>query len=157
MQNKKCVYCGRELPTTSQLYKRKYCGVTCSNKYKLRQKNPDVQAKLWQHEPEVFESAMEMYWNGHGGAEIARRYGIPVNTAYSWIHDFGDGRIRAEPNVLPKVARPKIKSIKVRFKEAQSADEWRGALRENAVFEITTLTKSVFGRLSSVIFIKINN
>ena len=132
MQNKKCVYCGTELPRSSQLNMRKYCGVTCSNKYKLRQKKPEVQAKLWQHKPEVFEAAMEMYWNGHGGAAIARRFGIPVNTAYSWIHDFGEGRIRAEPDNGPGIIRPKIKTAKERLKEAQSADEWLGALRENA-------------------------
>ena len=88
MESKKCVYCGAALPTTSQLYKRKYCGYTCGNKHKLRIKKPDVQTKLWQHKPEVFEAAMKMYWNGHGGAAIARHFGIPVNTAYSWIHDF---------------------------------------------------------------------
>jgi hypothetical protein len=127
------------LPAPSQLYRRKYCGYTCGNKHKLRIKKPEVQTKLWQHEPEVFEAAMEMYWNGHGGAAIARHFGIPVNTAYSWIHDFGEGRIRAEPEVIPKVIRPKIKSARERFKEAVNAEEWLGALRENAALVEETL------------------
>ena len=130
--SKKCVYCGEELPITSQLYKRKYCGVTCGNKFKLRLKKPGVQEKLWQHKPEIFEAAMEMYWSGQGGAAIARHIGISVNTAYSWIHDFGEQRERAEPTVLSAATRPIIKSCKERLKEAHNADEWLVALRENA-------------------------
>ena len=131
-RNKKCVYCGGELPGSSQLYKRKYCSKSCSNKYKLRIKKPDVESKLWQHEPEVFKSAMEMYWSGLGGAEIAGHFAIPAGTVYSWIHDFGEGRIRTEPKVLPKIIFPIIKPPQKQFKEAKSACEWLGALRESA-------------------------
>ncbi len=132
VQDKHCEYCGAKLPKTSQLYKRKYCSYTCRNKYKLRQKKPDVQAKLWQHEAKVFEAAMEMYWGGHGGAAIARHFGIPEGTAYSWIHDFGEGRERAKTEALPKAERPVIKSLKERFREAGSASEWLDVLRESA-------------------------
>ena len=132
--HKNCVYCGATLPASSQLYKRKYCSKTCSNKYKLRMKKPDVQAKLWQHEPEVFEAAMGMYWSGQGGAAIAREFGIPVNTAYSWIHDFGEGRIRTESEVLPKIERPTIKSPKERFREAENAGKWLEVLRESVSY-----------------------
>jgi len=131
--NKRCVYCGKGLPITSQLYKRKYCGITCSNKYTLRQRKPDVQTKLWQHEPEVFEGAMEMYWSGLGGAQIARRTGIPVGTVYSWIHDFGGQRERIERPVLPAIIRVSIKSPKEQFKEAETASEWLEVLRESAL------------------------
>jgi transposase-like protein len=129
--NENCIYCGRSLIGMSQPDKRKYCGATCNNKYRLRQKKPDVQSKLWQHDPEVFESAMEMYWSGYGGAAIARHYGIPANTVYSWIHDFGKCRIRMEPEFLPKIIQPAIRSPKKRFKDAESVGEWLEALREN--------------------------
>jgi transposase-like protein len=138
-EKKRCIYCGAELPLSSQLYKRKYCSTTCSNKNKLRIRKPDVQAKLWQHDPKVFEAAMEMYRSGHGGAEIARCFGVPVNTAYSWTHDFGEGRIRAEPEVLAKAERPVIKSPKERLREAESADEWHNALRESTAMSEETL------------------
>ncbi|GHV19481.1 hypothetical protein FACS18949_17600 [Clostridia bacterium] len=138
-ESKKCLHCGAELPVSSQLYKRKYCSESCANKYRLRIKKPDVQAKLWQHDPKVFEAAMGMYRNGYGGAEIARRFGVPAGTAYSWIHDFGEGRIRAEPKVLAKAERPVIKSPKERLREAESADEWHKALRESTAMSEETL------------------
>jgi hypothetical protein len=71
-KEKKCVNCGAKLPATSQLYKRKYCSASCGRKYKLRIKKPDVQSKLWQHEQNVFESAMELHWSGAESAAIAR-------------------------------------------------------------------------------------
>jgi transposase-like protein len=129
VQNKKCVYCGVELPVSSQLHKRKYCSKSCSNKYKWRIKKPDCQEKLWQHEAEVFERAMELYWCGLGGAEIARHFAIPAGTVYSWIHDFGGQKERVEPAVLPEVMR--LKSPKERFRAAKSADEWLEVLRDN--------------------------
>ena len=132
VQSKQCLYCGTELPITSQLVNRKYCGITCKNKYKLRQKKPCVQAKLWQHEPEVFESAMEMYWQGYGGAAIAYYLGISVNTAYSWIHDFGEQRERCASTELPAIIRPAIKSRKDLFRDAESDVAWYNILRENA-------------------------
>ena len=133
-----CVYCGTSIAWKSQPEKRKYCSTTCNNKYRLRQKKPDVQSKLWQHKPEVFESAMEMYWNGIGGAEIARYFSIPDGTVYSWIHDFGERRVRAVAEVLPALIRPIIKSPKERFKEAESADEWVEVLHENATMGAET-------------------
>lgn len=90
-------------------------------------------AKLWQHEPEVFEKAMEMYWSGAGGAEIACCTGIPVGTVYSWIHDFGGEKERVERPVLPAITRPPIKSPKERFREAKTSAQWLGALRDSAV------------------------
>jgi len=127
--NKDCVYCGAKLPATSQLYKRKYCSKSCKNKYQLRIKKPDCKAKLWQHEADVFESAMELYWSGLGGTEIARHFAIPSGTVYSWIHDFGDQKERAESAVLPAVVR--LKSPKERFRAAKSAGEWLEVLRDN--------------------------
>jgi transposase len=104
-------------------------------KMRLREKKPDVQAKLWQHDPEVFESAMEMYWSGLGGAAIARHFNIPDGTVYSWIHDFGSQRERIEPVDLPSLKLPAIKPLKERFRTAENADEWLDTLRENTLHE----------------------
>jgi len=150
-KDKNCVYCGAKLPATSQLYKRKYCSASCGNKYKLRIKKPDVQAKIWQHEQNVFESTMELYWSGAESATIARRFDIPVGTVYSWIHDFGSQKQRKEP-------------LKKLLSTAKSAEEWLCALWENtnyqdASFEDLTVSlvcgkhrgQSV-DRLSSIIY-----
>ena len=104
----------------SQRYKRKYCSQSCKNKYKLRLKKPDVQTKLWQHEQAVFESAMELHWNGAESAAIAGQFDIPVGTVYSWVHDFGKQKQRIEP-------------LKHQLRLAQSVDEWLAALRESTL------------------------
>jgi len=131
--NKNCIYCGAKLPESAQSHKRKYCGESCRNKYKLRIKKPGVQAKLWQHEPEVFERAMEMYWSGIGSARIARHLGIPVGTMYSWVHDFGGQKKRAEPIIEYKEKPIHIWSLKECFRLAQSAEDWHGILENNAI------------------------
>lgn len=126
--NQNCLYCGAGLIGR----KSKYCSITCNNKYNLRQKKPDVQAKLWQHEPEVFQSAMEMYWSGISSAAIARHFNIPVGTMYSWVHDFGGQRERA---ILPlKRIDEKLNhsyTTKESFRLAQNADEWREVLHNS--------------------------
>ena len=114
----KCQYCGASLKGMCQLNTRKFCSATCRNKFKLRQKKPEVQAKLWQHEQSVFSTAMEMHWNGEESVMIARMLGIPVGTVYSWVHDFGSRRQRREP-------------LKKLLRIAASAEEWLEALREN--------------------------
>ena len=131
-KKKKCIQCGGLLPHSTQLHKRKYCSTTCRNKFKLREKKPDVKAKLWQHDSGVFTSAMEMYWRGHGGASIAQHFGIPSGTVYSWIHDFGARQTRTKQEITPQIIRPKVKTFKEQFKEAKNADEWLGTLRESA-------------------------
>ena len=143
--NLSCLQCGTSLIGLCQPDKRKYCSTTCSNKYRLRQKKPDVQPKLWQHAPEVFESAMEMYWNGLGGAAIARHFNMPDGTVYSWIHDFGNQRERIEPVKLPSEKLPVMKPLKERFRTAGSVDEWLETLRDNTTpddeeFEDTAIT-----------------
>jgi transposase-like protein len=85
-----------------QRHKRKYCSKTCGNKYKLRQKKPDVQETLLQHDLAVFEEAVNTYRNCSGGAEIARKYEMPARTVYSWIHDFGRLKERADIATLPR-------------------------------------------------------
>jgi transposase-like protein len=130
--NENCLQCGKSPAGMTQPHHRKYCSITCSNKYRLRQKKPDVQAKLWQHKPEVFEEAVNMYWNGSGGAEIAREYEIPVGTVYSWIHDFGKQKERVDIVALPRSEQLKRKPLKERFKMAETAGEWRGILQEQA-------------------------
>jgi len=126
-----CLYCGSSHAALPEIHNRKYCSKSCANKAKLRMKKPDVRAKLWQHKPEVFADSMGMYFRGLGGTEIARHFGIPVGTVYSWIHDFGKQQERATPEALPMLIRPIIKSPKTRFKEAESADKWLEVLRES--------------------------
>ena len=126
-----CLYCGASLAGLVQAHKRKYCSVSCKNKYKLRLKKPDVQAKLWQHEPAVFEQAMEMYWSGISSAVIARQFDMPVGTMYSWVHDFGGQRERAKP--MRFIETPIHNwSLKEYFRLAGSAGEWVEILRSNA-------------------------
>ncbi|GHU40646.1 hypothetical protein FACS1894111_01620 [Clostridia bacterium] len=163
-KSKKCVYCGTELPVSSQLYKRKYCSKSCKNKYRLRIKKPDVQTKLWQHESAVFERAMEMYWSGISSAAIARELDIPVGTMYSWVHDFGGQRERAKPILWFKEKSTHIWSLKERFRFAQNTEEWQRTLRESTLLnsEISD-TQTVYlicgkiygqsaGKLGAVIF-----
>jgi len=76
-----------------------------------------------------------MYWNGMGGAAIARHFKIPDGTVYSWIHDFGSQRERIEPIVSPSEKLPVIKPMKERFRTAGSADEWLDTLRETTLAE----------------------
>lgn len=130
--NENCLYCGTSLAGMCQPNRRKYCSTTCGNKYKLRQKKPDVQEKLWQHNPAVFEEAMNMYWSGSGGAEIAREYEIPAGTVYSWIHDFGRQKERVDITTLPRSIQLKKKSLKEQFEMAETADEWHWVLQEHA-------------------------
>ena len=131
VQNKKkCVYCDSDLPESSQLYKRKYCSVTCKNKYTLRLKKPDVQEKLWVHESEVFKQAMEMYWSGIGSSAIARKFDIPVGTMNSWVHDFGSERERAEPVIYVDAERPHAWSLKECFRQAKNSEEWLEILQK---------------------------
>jgi len=144
-KDKKCLYCGAQLPDSSQWFKRKYCSASCGNKYKLRIKKPDVQAKLWQHEACVFERAMEMYWEGISSAAIARNLKIPVGTMYSWVHDFGDQRERAKPTISFQENPIHIWSLRESFRLAQSAGEWLEILQNNASqneesYESTTLS-----------------
>jgi hypothetical protein len=119
-----------------QLHKRKFCCVTCGNKYKLRQKKPDVQEKLWVHKSEIFEQAMEMYWAGIGSAAIARKLEIPVGTMYSWVHDFGGKYERAEPIIYVDAEKPHAWSLKECFRQAESAEEWLAVLQKSVQNEI---------------------
>jgi transposase-like protein len=140
---KRCVYCGTELPVSSQLYKRKYCSVTCSNKYKLRLKKPEVQEKLWVHEPEIFKQAMGMYWSGAGSAAIARKLDISVGTMYSWVHDYGAERERAQPMIYFDKEAPHAWSLKECFRQAGNAGEWLEVLRKSYQKEVSCKNKLI--------------
>ena len=131
--NRNCIFCGISLDGMCQPHKRKYCSTTCSNKYRLRQKKPGVQAKLWQHEPAVFEGAMEMYWAGMSSASIARYYDIPVGTMYSWVHDFGWQKERVEQIAQYKEKPNRLLTLKESFRIAGSAEEWQDILHDNAI------------------------
>ena len=164
--NKKCEYCGAVLPESSQLYKRKYCSDSCGNKFKLRIKKPDVQAKLWQHEPKVFEDAMAMHRDGVSSTGIARHFGIPVGTMYSWVHDFGDECKRAKLRIYLEEELSHAWSLKECFRLAQNAKEWL-AILQNAAQNKGTLKDEVVrlvceklygqsaSKLASVIFEKL--
>jgi len=129
--NQNCQHCGTSLIGMCQADKRKYCSVSCGAKARLRKKKPDIQEKLWQHEPETFKSAMEMYWNGIGGAAIARHFNIPEGTVYSWIHDFGGQRERAEPEKVSAIYKSLKMPVKEQFRAAESTAQWHCVLREN--------------------------
>ena len=160
-----CLYCGASLVGLAQPHKRKYCTESCGDKARWRIKKPDCQAKLWQHEAEVFKNAMELYWSGLGGAEIARHFAIPAGTVYSWIHDFGSQNERVEPTTLPQIMR--LKSPKEQFRAAKSAAQWLEVLRDNtSAAEESFDTLSVrlvcgvlhgqsVGKLSTVIYEKL--
>ncbi|MDR2043500.1 MAG: hypothetical protein LBQ15_03875 [Clostridium sp.] len=135
-EGKTCQYCGKSLLGMCQLAKRKFCSKTCGNKYKLRQKKPDVQEKLWVHEPETFKQAMGMYWSGIGSAAIARKLDIPVGTMYSWVHDFGGERERVKPIIHIDKERPCAWPLKECFREAKNAEEWLEALQKTVQSEI---------------------
>jgi transposase-like protein len=131
-EERNCLYCGAALPASTQRYKRKYCSTTCSNKYRLRLKKPDVQEKLWVHEAKVFEQAMGMYWSGIGSAAISRKLEIPVGTMYSWVHDFGGERARAEPLIYLDEKAPHVWSLKECFRQAINAEKWLELLQNIA-------------------------
>ncbi len=122
-----CRYCGSSLKGIFRESRRKYCSKQCSRKATYRRYHPDRPHKLWVHEKSVFETAMELHWNGEESGAIARRLDIPVGTVYSWVHDFGGMRERREP-------------LKVLLRTASSAEEWLKALRENTAAEDEALT-----------------
>ena len=129
--NENCIYCGRSLFGLCQPNTRKFCCITCSNKYRLRQKKPDAQEKLWVHEPEIFKQAMDMYWSGIGSAAIARKFDIPVGTMYSWVHDFSFERERAKPVIYIDEERPHTWSLKECFRQSENAEEWLEVLQRS--------------------------
>lgn len=131
--NESCIYCGTSLSGMCQPNKRKYCSQSCSNKYRLRQKKPGVQTKLWQHELGVFECAMEMYWAGISSAAIARHHGIPAGTMYSWVHDFGWQKERTEQIEQYKEKPVHLQTLKESFRVAESAEDWHDILHGNAI------------------------
>jgi transposase-like protein len=128
-KNENCLYCSTKLPESTQAHKRKYCTVSCGNKYKLRMRKPECEAKLWVHEKNVFETAMELHWSGEESGAIARRLNIPVGTMYSWVHDFGGQRQRKVP-------------LKQLLHAAKSADEWLIALRESTISQVNIFEDS---------------
>lgn len=128
MEDKKevCQYCGSSLKGIFRESRRKYCSRQCSWKATYRRNHPDKPHKLWVHEKSVFETAMELHWDGEESGEIARRLNIPVGTVYSWVHDFGSQQQRKEP-------------LKNLLSAAVSAEEWLEALRENTLSDNASL------------------
>ena len=113
-----CEYCGKSLKGLFRESRRKYCSKLCSNRAAYKKQYPNRPHKLWVHEKSVYENVMELYWNGEESSAIARRLNIPVGTIYSWVHDFGSQRQRKMP-------------LKQMLYEANSAEAWLSALREN--------------------------
>jgi len=131
-RTRECLYCGMDFAYPAHASHRKYCSRQCGSRATYNKGNANTMNRVWGHDKKIFDDAMEMYWSGLGGAEIARYFCIPVGTVYSWIHDFGWQRERAEVKTLPAAIRHIIKSPKERFKVAESAGEWLEVLRENA-------------------------
>ena len=132
-----CLYCGASLEGLCQRDTRKYCSRLCKGRAEAQKKFPNRPHKLWQHEPEVFENAMEMYWEGIGSAAIARHFGISVGTVYSWVHDFGMQRERSAP-FTPLHLMP----LREQFRLAGNAEEWLAALRESTLGSNASLEDS---------------
>jgi hypothetical protein len=122
---------------------------------------------VWGHEKSIFEGAMEMYWSGISSAVIARHFGIPVGTMYSWVHDFGGQRDRAEPILQFKEKSTHIRSLKESFRLARNADEWLEILHnspsqneetyENTVINLVCgkLHGQSAGKLAAVVYEKL--
>ena len=116
-----CLYCGKSFTYSSHHTHRKYCSRQCGSIATYNRRHPDSpHARVWGHDKNIFEEAMEQYWNGEGSGAIARRLNIPVGTIYSWVHDYGNQRKRKEP-------------LKKLLQTAKSSEEWLNALRENTV------------------------
>ena len=141
VRTKSCLYCGKNFTYPAHSVHRKYCSRSCGSKASYNKGSANTLNKVWGYDKKIFDAVMEMYWSGFGGAEIARHFSIPAGTIYSWIHDYGERRVRAEPKVLPKIIRPIIKSPKEQFKEAKSADDWLDALRESAAKSEDTMSE----------------
>jgi len=134
-RTKACNYCGRIFTYSAHQNQRRYCSRSCGSKASYNGNPPGSTERVWGHDKRVFEEAMEMYWGGYGGAEIARHFKIPNGTVYSWVHDFGSQRERTELPVSPSVKIPAAKPLKERFRTAGSSDEWLETLRENTLVE----------------------
>lgn len=117
-KTKICRYCGKEFKYPSHKTQRKYCSRQCGSKATYNKRQPNSSERVWGHDKNVFETAMELYWSGEESGAISRRLNIPVGTIYSWVHNFGDQRHRKEP-------------LKNLLNNAESAEQWLMALREN--------------------------
>jgi hypothetical protein len=76
---------------------------------------------------------MEMYWSGISSAAIARHFGISAGTMYSWVHDFGRQKERAEPTTQFKEKPIHVWSLKEYFRLAQNAEDWLKILQNSAI------------------------
>lgn len=121
-KNKKCLYCGSSFTERPKETGRKYCSRQCASKATYNRRQPNSLQIVWAHDKSVFDTAMEMYWEGEGGSAIARLLDIPIGTMNSWVHDFGNRRQRKEP-------------LKKLLQGAKKAEEWLAALRENTTEE----------------------
>ena len=122
-KTKTCLYCGKCFKYPTKRPDRKYCSRQCGSKATYNRRQPGSLSKVWSHDKSIFETAMELYWNGEESGAISRQLKIPVGTVYSWVHDFGNRRPRKEP-------------LKQLLYKANSAEEWVAALRENTQGEI---------------------
>ena len=115
---RECKYCGKKFTAHPKKPSHNYCSRQCGSKATYKRQNYNATSSVWGHEKSVFETAMELHWNGEESGAISRKLQIPVGTIYSWVHDFGSQRQRKEP-------------LKKLLNTAQSAVEWLNALRKN--------------------------
>ena len=121
-KTKICLYCGKNFKYPPHRPDRKYCSRQCGSKATYNRRHPGEPHRVWGHEKNIFEAAMELHWSGEESGAIARRLNIPVGTVYSWVHDFGGQRQRKEP-------------LKKLLHVATSSEEWLEALRKNTLQE----------------------
>ena len=119
---RECKYCGKKFTVHPKKPGHNYCTRQCGSKATYKRQNYNATSRVWGHEKNVFETAMELDWNGEESGAISRKLQIPVGTIYSWVHDFGSQRQRKEP-------------LKKLLNTAQSAVEWLNALRKNTESE----------------------
>ena len=117
-KSKKCEYCGKSYIVHPKKQRHRYCSRQCGSKATYKRQYENNTSRVWEHERSVFDTAMELHWNGEESGAISRKLNIPVGTIYSWVHDFGGQRKRKEP-------------LKTLLYKAKSAEEWLMALREN--------------------------
>ena len=117
-KRRSCLHCGKDFTYSAHRVDRRYCSRSCGSKASYNRAKTGEPGRVWGHDKNTFETAMELYWNGEESSAIARRLNIPVGTIYSWVHDFGSQRPRKMP-------------LKQMLYEANSAEAWLSALREN--------------------------
>lgn len=125
LNEKTCQYCGKVFDEKHIRTNRKYCNDSCANKARYAREHPNGRQRRF--DPELRAKALEMYWGGLEGRNIAEHLKLPEGTLHSWIHDFGHLRKRRRDLEMMKLL-----PVNLRLEIAKSSTEWKKILRENA-------------------------